>query len=216
MPASSSYPARYTLPIPGSFPAAFDYPSLVSSDYDWSHSSESMDLTMDLDDTQSVTSSAAGDSVSRRLEFVDIDRTALGQLGELDISFDTLPSDDGKIRVRIHTPVDASEPSSPTSSHGASSDSGSLSEAPAYPTASPEAMPDDPFLGVGASDSIFDRYAPDGSMYSHDSPPEFGFGSPSEYSVTSDHAIGKRRVRIALKSLPASGGEGGEWEVELR
>ena len=26
----------------------------------------------------------------------------------------------------------------------------------------------------------------------------------------------RRRVRIALKSAPAPGGEGGEWEVELR
>lgn len=26
----------------------------------------------------------------------------------------------------------------------------------------------------------------------------------------------RRRVRISLKSMPAAGGEGGEWEVEVR
>lgn len=38
----------------------------------------------------------------------------------------------------------------------------------------------------------------------------------SEHGVVGDHAsAGKRRVRIALKSMPSAGGEGGEWEVQL-
>lgn len=42
-----------------------------------------------------------------------------------------------------------------------------------------------------------------------------GLAYGSEYSVGDSTAGGKRRVRIALKSMPASGGEGGEWEVQF-
>jgi len=47
-------------------------------------------------------------------------------------------------------------------------------------------------------------------------PNDFGqdVGYGSEYSVGDSGA--KRRVRIALKSLPVVGGEGGEWEVQIR
>jgi hypothetical protein len=45
----------------------------------------------------------------------------------------------------------------------------------------------------------------------------FGLGgSGGEYYVSPDGAQGeKRRVRIALKSMPQAGGEGGEWEVQI-
>jgi hypothetical protein len=86
----------------------------------------------------------------------------------------------------------------------------------------------DPFLGVGESDYGFGYdyalhssapvYGPEGDLpmpggYNHGSP-----GMESDYdscSTTSGGASGKRRVRIALKSMPASGGEGGEWEVQI-
>jgi len=45
---------------------------------------------------------------------------------------------------------------------------------------------------------------------------EAPFGLGSEYYVSPDGTQGgKRRVRIALKSMPQAGGEGGEWEVQL-
>jgi len=40
------------------------------------------------------------------------------------------------------------------------------------------------------------------------------FGLGSEYNIP-DSTGKKRRVRIALKSMPAAGGEGGEWEVQI-
>lgn len=48
--------------------------------------------------------------------------------------------------------------------------------------------------------------------YGHLSDPTFGVGS--EYTIP-DSTGGKRRVRIALKSMPQAGKEGGEWEVQI-
>jgi len=68
-------------------------------------------------------------------------------------------------------------------------------------------------------------FAPDGTMryesnmdgsslnYGQLSDSTFGLGS-SEYTIP-DSMGGKRRVRIALKSMPQVGGEGGEWEVQI-
>jgi len=68
-------------------------------------------------------------------------------------------------------------------------------------------------------------FARDGSitMYENDfsssldygqlSDPTFGVGS--EYTIPDSSTGGKRRVRIALKSMPQAGGEGGEWEVQI-
>ena len=48
--------------------------------------------------------------------------------------------------------------------------------------------------------------------YGQLSDPTFGIGS--EYTIP-DSTGGKRRVRIALKSMPQAGKEGGEWEVQI-
>lgn len=50
-------------------------------------------------------------------------------------------------------------------------------------------------------------------VFSPVSDPAFG-GFGSEYTL-GDSTTEKRRVRIALKRMPAAGGEGGEWEVQL-
>jgi hypothetical protein len=114
------------------------------------------------------------------------DSAALG-LGDLDIAFDTTPSQDGKIRVRIH-------PQSSQSSRA-------TSPTPSSPFPYGEA---DPVLGAPA-------YAEDDDM-------GLGWGMPGSFDSSfrsSSPSAGKRRVRIALKSMPAAGGEGGEWEVEV-
>jgi hypothetical protein len=103
----------------------------------------------------------------------------------LDISFDAISSEDGKIRVRIHPSVSASGSSSSISS--LPSTPGSLSPAHNYIKSEPE----DPFLGVG------------------------GFDYGSELSLDQDVPGSRKRVRIALKNMPGDGSEGGEWEVEV-
>jgi hypothetical protein len=109
------------------------------------------------------------------------------ELGDqsLDISFDAISSEDGKIRVRIHPPTSTSGPSSSISS--LPSTPGSLSPIHSYIKSEPE----DAFLGVG------------------------GFDFGSELSLDQDISGGRKRIRIALKNMPEDGSEGGEWEVEV-
>ena len=103
----------------------------------------------------------------------------------LDISFDAISSEDGKIRVRIHPP--ASTSGSPSSISSLPSTPGSLSPIPGLIKSEQE----DPFLGVG------------------------GFDFGNELGLDQDMSGAKKRIRIALKNMPGEGGEGGEWEVEV-
>jgi hypothetical protein len=64
--------------------------------------------------------------------------------------------------------------------------------------------------GVSAS-SMFSEMD-DLSALDYSQSSDIGYGS--EYGSESASG-GKRRVRIALKSMPAAGGEGGEWEVQF-
>jgi hypothetical protein len=128
----------------------------------------------------------------RTLAFAD--SAALG-LGDLDIAFDATPGDDGKIRVRIL-------PQGSQSSRSASP----------MPSPSPFAFGDaDPILGVPPSAEDDEMGLGWGMPGAFDAS-SMRFGSPG---VPSSLASGKRRVRIALKSMPTPGGEGGEWEVEV-
>lgn len=184
---------------------------------------------------------------ARKLEFADENADSLGGLGGLDISFDTTPSDNGKIRVRIHPSSSASSrATSPGVSHSDdmasppslgmwgdseiepsfaasfSSQSYGGSSSLSYPP--PPSPGGDPFLGIGSttdysmpyssgvsSSSMFSQMD-DLSTVDYSQSPDLGYGS--DYG--SDSASGaKRRVRIALKSMPAAGGEGGEWEVQF-
>lgn len=82
---------------------------------------------------------------------------------------------------------------------------------------------EDPFLGIGASNDFGMTYPSSNSYgqsaglsaldYGQMSDPNFDLAS--EYSIPDNNTGGKRRVRIALKSMPAAGGEGGEWEVQF-
>lgn len=103
----------------------------------------------------------------------------------LDISFDAISSEDGKIRVRIHPSASAS--GSPSSISSLPSTPGSLSPVPDYIKSEQE----DPFLGVG------------------------GFDFGNELSLDQDVSGARKRIRIALRNMPGEGSEGGEWEVEV-
>ena len=76
--------------------------SFVPGDFDWFSSSGSV-MDLDIDSQGRITPGSVDPSNLKKLEFVDADAEALGLSG-LDISFDATPSQDGKIRVRIHPP----------------------------------------------------------------------------------------------------------------
>jgi hypothetical protein len=195
--------------------SALDFNSLIPNEYDWSRSSTSSLMDLDHDDHHNRINTMHSSSRARKLEFVD------DKLGGLDISFDTSHSDDGKIRVRIHSPV----PSALSSLESSWSSLESALSDPYYTTTG------DPFLGDSSSSTtttagammmgggefgLGSHYGPDGTMSMYDdlstSSVDFGqFG----LGLGSDEGMKKRRVRIALKSLPVVGGEGGEWEVQI-
>ncbi|KAJ7169059.1 hypothetical protein C8R43DRAFT_116152 [Mycena crocata] len=232
MPSNSALPTSFSVPHP--LPASassFDFNSYLPSDYDWSHTGGSV-MDLDVDDKRRVIDTTA---TMRKLEFTDTDAGALAGLGGLDISFDASPLDDRKIRVRIHPSSSASSRApSPGSNYattkqenpfatwfGPDSDSSaSLSSESYVGVGYPSSSGADPFLGVGGYGLPYSSSSSSPFMYSQDdlSSVDYSdsdFGVASEYSVADSTTGGKRRVRIALKSLPASGGEGGEWEVQF-
>lgn len=182
VPTQPNVPARFSLPLSDQSLSyldtysSFDFNSLISGDqHDWSMSN-AMDLDFDPsnDHPQSLPISAAING--GKLEFGD---------QSLDISFDAISSEDGKIRVRIHPSASAS--GSPRSLSPLPSTPGSLSPVPNYIKSEQE----DPFLGVG------------------------GFDFGSDLSLDQDMSGARKRIRIALRNMPGEGNEGGEWEVEV-
>ncbi|KAF5393367.1 hypothetical protein D9757_000506 [Collybiopsis confluens] len=237
MPTQSPFPTTFSLPtaLPTSA-SSFDFNSILPRDFDWTRNSI-MDLDMDEQGKMS--------SLPQKLEFTNPELSK--SLGGLDISFDAVPQEDGKIRVRIHPSSSASsragspgasvlsnpdphsalgldiwglaETDNPSLQASFSSESSSYNSVSSGFTAySPSSSNGDPFLGVGGpSYNDFGGLSPFSSGSSGDM--DFDFGRASEYSPSltgSDSLpVSKRRVRIALKSLPATGGEGGEWEVQI-
>ncbi|KAF8579638.1 hypothetical protein K439DRAFT_1663170 [Ramaria rubella] len=119
---------------------------------------------------------------------------------EFDVSF--VPSAaEGKIRVRIETP---SEPSLIRGGSSSPSSLGSGSPALGFAQTSPSDGWDLDFAAP--------EHAP-GMMWD-----TAAAGANVDVSLftSSASATGRRRVRIALKSGPVAGAEGGEWEVEVR
>lgn len=149
-------------------------------------------------------------------------------LGALDISFATRRTKDGKIRVRVHSapspsPAASSAPLSaaPSSLLPPHIDSALLPPSPNTDKDSTnplalsyvDADPLGPFLGAGSSPSP--PSAPFGATHSLSS--AFASGAPWAASTSASEPSGEtRRVRIALRGLPQPGGEGGEWEIEVR
>ncbi|KAH9949251.1 hypothetical protein B0H21DRAFT_777390 [Amylocystis lapponica] len=228
MPSHSTLPTTFSLPLSSSHSsalaasAAFDmHPffgnDFEASDYDWSIAGGSSVMDLDIDENPRVPSTASA-SVARKLEFVDVDSEALG-LGGLDISFDASPSENGKIRVRIHPPAPAaaSPPQADAEDQVMWGETGSTLFA-AHKLEDTDPL--GPFLGVGGDYKLgMNTVAPDGagelgSVFDFDS--DYSGSSVSGFSREgSPSAAGRRRVRIALKSLPGAGREGGEWEVEV-
>ncbi|KAF9451526.1 hypothetical protein P691DRAFT_757239 [Macrolepiota fuliginosa MF-IS2] len=242
-------------PLPPSASSSFDINSYLPTDYDWSRSSASSIMDLDTDDHRKLTTAPS----TRRLEFSsDIDAEEVGALGNLDISFDTSPSENGKIRVRIHPASSVSSRATSPGSSSASSlwDSDPVRSDGTYSVPSPSSMSSvssssvstsafspivssDPFFGIGSAANDFglssmldgnfgtiygSAGSPSGddmSGFSYSLPPstttsDFGLGC-GEFSIPDPQGQGqKRRVRIALKSMPQAGGaEGGEWEVQI-
>ncbi|KDQ55258.1 hypothetical protein JAAARDRAFT_196106 [Jaapia argillacea MUCL 33604] len=239
--SSSSSSSSSSIPLSsfdnlGSFNLAGDY----EYEYDWTRASSAgglglgnslMDLDWDLGGNGDIVGSSGGveraaTGVTRKL---DLDLGAAGEelglgLKGLDISFDATPSEDGKIRVRIHPPSSSSSSSSASTSSSSSStaDPWSPPSESAFDTLSyPSSSSTSPFLGIGhAADSLSLAHEPlslldgfkDSSMMDLEQS-DFFMGGAAAASTQSSGT--KRRVRIALKSLPKGSGEGGEWEVEL-
>ncbi|CCM05872.1 uncharacterized protein FIBRA_08109 [Fibroporia radiculosa] len=226
------------LDMPGSFLPSSDFdwsldPVNSGLDFDF-------DFDSNLDDRARLASAAA--IASKRLEFVGSegageDTLSLGDLGALDISFDASPAENGKIRVRIHPPSSPSQPTSAASSPPASQSHTDedhpmsvWSEPPTVvstaatstATSSPSlALPFEsaadllgPFLGSGPDlgHMALDR---EDDLLSQASSGGFDFDWDSLSRAGSPAASGRRRVRIALRSVPSKGREGGEWEVEV-
>lgn len=233
LPAHSTMPTTCSIPMPNGSNAisasSFDVPSFVPGEFDWLNS-----MDIDIDSQGRVTTGAAMPAASahhphphhhphalRKLEFVDPNAEALGLSG-LDISFDATPSQDGKIRVRIHPP---SSSSASSSSEGVDGDDQSMGGSESVDQLGP-------FLGIGADYGMSSVDAgivlsPASGSYPLQAA-GFDLGYGSDFGVASGSssssiggssssiaAGGRRRVRIALKSLPGEGREGGEWEVQV-
>jgi hypothetical protein len=246
MPTQNTLPTSFSFPISGSsaLPAsssAFDFNSVIASEYDWSHNPSGTMMDLDVDDQGRITTNSKSISPTEPhiLQFVDGASDALG-LGNLDISFDASPSENGKIRVRIHSsPSDfasverLAKPGSRQRSSSSSSlsmwagaqidstfsDSFGPSALSSFPPPS-SALDRDPFLGANTAYGLCSPMSLPMSMSEISSPAGLSqrstYGSAFDYTYDTRHASGKRRVRIALKSMPTAGGEGGEWEVEVR
>ncbi|KIJ51293.1 hypothetical protein M422DRAFT_776573 [Sphaerobolus stellatus SS14] len=126
---------------------------------------------------------------------------------EFEVSFVPSPTD-GKIRVRIESPASSSSispASEPSLTYGGSSPRSSLgSGSPSFAHTSPPTESWD-----------LDFPAPEQQNFMWDSPVSVP-GANVDISMTNSQATGsRRRVRIALKTRPTAGAEGGEWEVEV-
>ncbi|KAF9268564.1 hypothetical protein L218DRAFT_517114 [Marasmius fiardii PR-910] len=162
LPATSSLPAKFSLPSsPIAISNGFDFGSHVSMDHQWSTDSERP-------------------LKSNKLEFVG-DSRIIHDLNSLDVSFDSAPSHNGKIRVRIHpTPSGYSRSTSPSASL--------YSGSPNHPTASSSSLGLD-LWGQGASEpSSFDPSFPSSSFSSYsaaNSDPFMGVAGPTDSDFSS-------------------------------
>jgi hypothetical protein len=193
LPTQSTVPTTFSLPLSqsslGPFSSSpFDINSLISNEErDWSLD-HGMNMDFDMNDADKTSSFVFPSGSSGKLE--------LANHGSLDISFDAIPSDDGKIRVRIHPPSASSSASS------------SAVSSPSPSSGFMKSEQEDPFLGVGGFDFDHDlnsdpQHRMMQSVYDFDQEMISGIGGA------------RKRVRIALKGMPSAGREGGEWEVEV-
>ncbi|KXN87487.1 hypothetical protein AN958_08792, partial [Leucoagaricus sp. SymC.cos] len=219
-PTSPNTSFTIPTPLPPSAASSFDLNSYLPTDYDWSRSTASSIMDLDTDHHHRKLSSTASPT-TRRLEFSsDADLEEIGGLGNLDISFDATPSENGKIRVRIHPASSSvsSRATSPGSSSSSWGDSDPIRSDATYSAPSPSSIVDDFTYGSLHSPSAVVM----GCGFANDcgsGPTAAGFADlgNGEFSIPDPQGQGqKRRVRIALKTMPQAGGaEGGEWEVQI-
>lgn len=227
-------PSLLSLPVHGNIPAAFsvsdslptsnfDYNSYL---YDWIRANGQAMMDTDEQRRFSTASPSTSVPIARKLQFTDVDIPALAGLGGLDISFDALPSEDGKIRVRIHPPSSAESLSGPGSSSNRNAVRADMwsayqTNSNPFPPSYSSAPKDDPFFGIGmpsdygmlspiSSPSSTHQLGPLQTAVEHGQVADPTFAYESQFSTSN-----ARRVRISLKSLPAMGAEGGEWEVQI-
>lgn len=236
--SQSALPSAFTMPLSHAASAlpssALDMQSFfpANSDFNWldamgANSGMDFDFNMDSardDKTLASVAAKAAALSSNKLEFVNDDgesQLPLGDLGALDISFDALPSENGKIRVRIHPPSTSpalSAADSPASSQSDEDHAMSISEPSNAPSpASLEAEALGPFLGTGANldfNSLMGLSRED-ELSGLDLDWDSVSGGFSRAGSPGASGSGRRRVRIALRSMPGKGREGGEWEVEV-
>ncbi|EJD01760.1 uncharacterized protein FOMMEDRAFT_169806 [Fomitiporia mediterranea MF3/22] len=245
LPTSQSFLDTIQWDNPSFFPAATSGNDDVPSwDLDYpGPNSGSSGIAMDVDynDVANTNEDEEWKKLELGLEGAnDMGLSGLG-LGALDISFATRRTRDGKIRVRVHSsPSTSSQSSSSEPMPQSNTEQATLSvndqsntalSLPSPPQSETDAVshpdglvnplamsfvdtdPLGPFLGAGSS--------PTGAFFEY--PNQNNFTLPSDISgadivngTDGLRAGERRRVRIALRSFPQPGGEGGEWEVEVR
>jgi hypothetical protein len=243
IPTSNSMPTSFSSTFDSALPMSpspgFDINSFIAQDHDWSRGS-----IMDLDiDGQFPSDTSRAIPQKLHLSQLPSSLQALNSLQGLDISFDAVPGEDGKITVRIHPPAHStsSAPSSRASSvpvDTASSPSASWVDqsyadlatasyaANPYARSSSPHASGDPFLGVGDMENIdygfgsFEYGSPmNNGPDTEDLTSVFEHGSDNgsidSFGSSFTQPPHKRRVRVTLKSMPVAGGEGGEWEVQF-
>ncbi|KJA28872.1 hypothetical protein HYPSUDRAFT_33272 [Hypholoma sublateritium FD-334 SS-4] len=166
----------------------------------------------------------------QRLAFAPDDDAALAALGDLAVSFEAAPADPRTIRVRIHPASESSPPpQSPAQLHyPAPWDADPFLGAPDF--AAPFA-PDGSLRYDLAQLPVHPQHQPQHTHHAHSHQQPFSLDVPLDFAALDAMGFGayaggaaphelpldapRTRVRIALKSAPAPGGEGGEWEVSL-
>ncbi|KAF9486024.1 hypothetical protein BDN70DRAFT_902800 [Pholiota conissans] len=178
MRMQSAAPTSFSIPnpFPASSATAFDYTSYLPADYDWSRTSASL---MDMDMDAAAAAAPAPSSRVKKLQFTGTDAEELGGLGDLDISFESSPADDGKIRVRIHPPSSGSSSSSSSGSSRGASPAGfepslSMWDSPVGGST----YHSDPFLGAAGDFGM--PFAADGSL-------RYDYGGLSSSSSSSSY-----------------------------
>lgn len=203
-----------------------------------------MDMDLDVDDQGRITTSGPVSTLSAgKLEFVDGEVAGLGAL-DISFDASPSDSGKIRVRIHNPSSSSSSPLDTPDASPShkvepmlSAWDGDNFSDCfSGAASPYPQSQSSDPFLGVGGAASsdfglgLASHFNADGafSMFGQNdalSSSTIDFGemmsssrssvSGSSYGESVAAPLGKRRVRIALKSLPATGGEGGEWEVQF-
>lgn len=182
---------------------------------------------MDIDSTSTEARLSDSDSESGEETWKKLDIEGLGLgLGELEVSFSVKQISERRVKVRVasSTPAAAYESFSPSTSTQKQTNIIEDTHCGIGPLSL--STTEDPFLGTGPTSPLnLDFSSPMASWNSIgpvSTPMSMDFGSlgvPNGYNGKATEKESKRqeiRVRVRLSALPKAGGEGGEWEIELK